>query len=159
MVKLIEKGGVQTLLTPIQVRETEEQVRSLEKTAQQAHVQNPGMLRQRVQSLKAQLEESAPKPYADDEIDAAVRREKELREDMIADGMPTAQEMRKAPPGAESKHRNWNKRNDAKINEWKHIQLRRNAGSNEYDSANIEMFRPTGSGSTELSMDIAFIPG
>ena len=159
MVKTYEKGGVQELLRPIQIEETNKSIAALEKTAAQPHVQNPGRVRQQILSLKTQLDESAPKSYSANEIDAAALRERELREHMVADGMPTAREMRSMPPGAESKHRNWQNRNKVNINEWKHIQQRLNAGSEEYDISNIETFRPTGTSGQELSMDNAFISG
>lgn len=113
--------------------------------------------------IEASLNSAAPKKYEGTDLDKAVKREKELRE-KILDGMPTAAEMRKAPPGALEKHMAWENRNKQNIEEWKNIRLRLHrsgALASQYEGsaiANLEMFRPQG-GASELNMDNAFIPG
>ena len=84
-----------------------------------------------------------------------VVRSKDLLGDILQ-GMPSQEEMRKSPPGAVDKHRQWERRNKTKILEWKNLQLRLNAGSGDRDVANLERHRPTAS---SLNMDSAFIPG
>ena len=82
-----------------------------------------------------------------------VSREKSLLNEILA-GMPSQEEMRKAPPGAVDKHMAWERRNKAKILEWKNLRLRLNPS--EREAANLERFRPRDS---TLSMDHAVIPG
>ena len=84
-----------------------------------------------------------------------VRRSRELLAEIIP-GMASQEEMRKAPPGAVDKHMAWERRNKAKIMEWKHIMCRLTAGSGNRDAANLEKHRPRDS---TLSMDNAQIPG
>jgi hypothetical protein len=84
-----------------------------------------------------------------------VKREAELR-DQISLGMLSQEEMRKCPPGAVDRHREWEQRNKTKILEWQNIQRRLNADNDSRESASIEMFRPKGS---TMNMDGAMIPG
>lgn len=106
----------------------------------------------------------APKPFAADEVDDAVRLEGELRTAWLK-GMPTQAEMRKNMPGAVDKHRNWEQRCKAKVLQWKHLRRRLHASgisehrlADEGDVSNIEIFRPRG-GAQELAPDNAQIPG
>lgn len=118
-----------------------------------------GELRRIEQSLAS----AAPKKYEGKDLDKAVAREKELL-DKILDGMPTAAEMRKAPPGALEKHMAWEARNQTNIEEWKNVRLRLHrsgALASQFEGsaiANLEMYRPQG-GAGELPMDNALIPG
>lgn len=114
-----------------------------------------GVVAQQLRRLNDQLESQRPKAYSSDEIDAAVRREAELRAE-IKIGMPSHEEMRKAPPGAVDRHREWEKKNFAKIEEWQNIQRRLTAGSDDREAASVERFRPT---VNTLNMDNAQIPG
>lgn len=143
------------LLRPNQQVEMKDEVRILEDKLQSPHIEDKGTVRRQLHRLKQQLEIQTPKPFVGAEVDAAVKREQDLRE-QILQGMPSQEEMRKSPPGAIDKHRTWEKRNKEKIIEWKNIQLRLHADSNEVDIANFERFRPT---SSSLNMDNAFIPG
>lgn len=114
-----------------------------------------GVVAQQLRRLNDQLETQRPRAYGSDEIDVAVRREKELR-GKISQGMLSQEEMRKNPPGAVDKHRAWEKRNMADIEEWQNIQRRLNAGNDDRESASIEQFRPTMS---TMNMDNAQIAG
>lgn len=111
--------------------------------------------------LEASLARDTPREYQGSDLDTAVRREKELRE-KIAEGMPTAAEMRRNPPGALDKHMNWEARNKQDIAEWKNIKRRLwasgavSSAASDGSVANVEMFRPTGG--PELSMENAQIP-
>lgn len=108
--------------------------------------------------MDRQFASQVPTPYAPEELDTAVSREKFLR-DKWCEGMPTQPEMRRRPSGAVDKHRVWDARTKPSILEWKNIRLRLHAGGNikdmprdANDVANIEMFRPAG-GPGELNMD------
>ena len=127
-------------------------------------VQDMSNLRAQLQRLDKVIETSTPRPYAPTERDAVVRRNAEIEEQIKA-GMPTAEEMRRAPPGAVDKHMDWEKRNKTLILEWKNIQRRMRATECEggvvepgKDLANIERLRSTG---LNRSMDMAGaqIPG
>lgn len=156
------------LLRPRQVHQLREEVRRLDDMLAQPqhvlqHVDVPQALRQRT-NLSKQLDQLTPRPPAEEERDAIVRREAELRED-IRQGMPTAAEMRRNPAGAVDKHRAWERRKKKKILEWKNTRLRMHAGGmlgdlpeDASDVANVETFRPTG-GAHELDMYHEQIPG
>lgn len=126
-------------------------------------IHDKGALVKQVRSIEKLLHEDGPKVYAEGEIDPAVRRERELRDD-LTHGMPTQAEMRRAPPGAVDKHRKWEAENKAKILEWKNLRIRLHASGmlDEHptatDVANLERFRPVG-GAHELNMDNALIDG
>lgn len=126
-------------------------------------VENRGALIRRLHTIKQQIEDQAPKPYAAQEIDSAVFREEALRA-AITEAMPTQAEMRRKPAGAVDRHLTWEQRCKKKLLEWKNIRLRLHAGGNlslhplARDVCNIEMFRPSKS-STELGMHSAEIPG
>lgn len=154
-------------LRPNQVAEMEHDAK-----VQRDMLAAPPYLRQAVDSklavetlkrIETQLGRDAPKSYAPDELDRAVAREKELREEWTQ-GMPTHAEMRRNPPGALEKHLSWQARNQAKVDEWQNICLRLHrtgALPSEREGGaicNIEMFRPAG-GPGELSLDNAQVPG
>lgn len=143
------------LLRPNQIDEMRGERESLSAALQNPHVQDKGTVVRQLRKLEHQLETQTPRPYQGKEIDAAVVREKELREQLLV-GMPSQEEMRKSPPGAVGKHMDWEKRNKRKLMEWKAIQLRLNHESKDPDIANFERFRPTRS---TLNMDNAHIPG
>jgi hypothetical protein len=125
-------------------------------------IQDPATMMATLKRIERSLERDTPRAYDGPQLDAAVKREKELRDQWLQ-GMPTHEEMRRNPPGALDKHMQWEGRNKAKIAEWKNI-MRRLWASNAVPSsvsdgsvANIEMHRPRG-GAGELSMDGAQIP-
>jgi hypothetical protein len=99
---------VQNLLRPEQIAETKDEVFRIEGMLNdpRAQVDRPVAMRQ-LQSMKNVLETQTPKEYDVGVKDFAVKREVELRENMIADGMPTQTEMRSNPPGAVYKLRTW----------------------------------------------------
>jgi len=128
---------------------------ALENNLKNPYIQDKGAVSTQLRKLNKQLETQTPTEYKADEIDSKVKREKELREDLL-NGMPSQEEMRKAPPGAIGKHMTWEKSKKAKLMEWKEIQLRLNPESDDPDVANFERFRPK---TNSLNMDNAQIPG
>ena len=144
-----------TLLRPHQINEMHADKENLERQMNNPHIQDRGLVANQLRKLNRQLETQTPKPYSGKDLDSAVTRSEKLKAEIL-DGMPSQEEMRKSPPGAVDKHRTWEKKNKAKLLEWKEIQLRLNAGTDENDVANFERFRPT---SSTLSMHNAVIPG
>lgn len=143
------------LLRPHQRDEMLHEKSSLENKLKNPYIQDKGVVSTQLRKLNKQLETQTPTPFKSDEIDAKVKREKELREDLL-NGMPSQEEMRKAPPGAIGKHMTWEKTKKAKLMEWKEIQLRLNPESDDPDVANFERFRPV---TSSLNMDNAQIQG
>lgn len=143
------------LLRPEQVVTATEEVKSLEAKLVNPLIQDKGEVqRQLVRARKALVDQTPVAPAAEEE-GSMVRREKELLS-KILEGMPSQEEMRKAPPGAVDKHMRWEKANKLRILEWKNIKLRLNAGSSDKDIANLEVHRPK---TSTLNMDNAQIPG
>ncbi len=147
------------LLRQDQIEETEGEIRHLKHMLSQPHLQNPGFVRKQVGALERMLRELTPQPFEGRELDQAVKQEAALREEIVGNGMPTHQEMRKNPPGAVHKHMTWENRNRKKLGMWKYLRRRLFAGSGDPDAANLERYRPKGGASGELAMDGAQIPG
>jgi len=143
------------LLRTDQIEEMEGERETLQRKLQSPHIEDKGAVAEQLRRMDKQLETQRPRPYASHEIDAAVRREEELRTKWTA-GMLSMEEMRKSPPGAVDRHRAWEKRNKPAIAEWQNIQRRMNAGSEDRESASIERFRPAAS---TMNMHNALIPG
>lgn len=144
-----------TVLRPNQIAEYEGTKNSLEAKLNNPRIQDKASVRRQLNRVEREFDRQRPKEYADADKDKAARRGAELLE-KITHGMPSQEEMRKCPPGAINKHREWESSNKADIQEWKGIQLRLNAGTDDPDVANLEKFRPTRS---SLNMDNAMIPG
>lgn len=151
----------QPLLRPHQVENMREEQKRIEGMLQapphvSAAIQDRGELRRQLNSIVRSLESQSPKPYREEEVDAAIAREAELRESIL-NGMPTSAEMRRNPAGAVDKHRKWEERNKKAILEWKNVRLRMHETGildelrDAKDVANFEKYRPTGA-SHELNM-------
>lgn len=142
------------LLRPAQVEEMEHQVKVGEAKLTNPHIEDKAEARKQLIRARKTLESQRPRPAETPEEEGRmVARSSALLMDILA-GMPSQEEMRKAPPGAVDKHMGWEKRNKQKIMEWKNLQLRLKPG--EREAANLERHRPTGS---TLSMDNAAVPG
>ena len=159
--------STKSLFRPHQVEQSKEEIKRLENTLNApphiaAQIQDRGEMTRQLRSLRHDMETQAPKPYLG-ELDVATKRSVQLRDEIIV-GMPTHAEMRRNPVGATDKNRKWEKRNKAKILEWKNIQLRLHAGGHldeledSKDVANFERHRPTDA-SHELNMHGEQIPG
>lgn len=145
----------QHLLRPHQRDELLQDKKSIENSLKSPGLQDRGAALHKQRVIEHQLETQSPKPFSEDEIDSKVRREKELRK-QILEGMPSQEEMRKSPPGAVGKHQAWEKKHKRDMLEWKNLQLRLNPDSTDPDVANFEKHRPT---SNTLNMHNAVIPG
>jgi len=145
----------QHLLRPNQREEMQADKRGLENSLKSPNLQDRSTATRQLRVLNKQLEEQSPKAFSEDEIDGKVKREKQLKKDIL-EGMPSQEEMRKSPPGAVGKHQSWEKRTKQKMLEWKNIMLRLNHDSSDPDIANFEKHRPV---SSTMNMDNARIPG
>jgi hypothetical protein len=143
---------VEPYLRPAQVEDLRDEMQTIEQTLSapsfvQNQIQDRGAMRKHYVRMRAQMENDAPQPYSEAERDAAAEREAELAE-TIKRGMPTHAEMRRNPSGAVDKHRGWESRNKANIQEWKNIRLRMHATGmidgprDASDIANVEILRP-----------------
>lgn len=142
------------LLRPAQLEEMQNQVKIGEAKLNNPAILDKGEARKQLIRNRQTLVSQTPQPPASAEEEGRmVARSKHLLDQVLA-GMPSQEEMRKAPPGAVDKHMGWEKRNKPAILEWKNLQLRLRPG--EREAANLERHRPVGS---TLSMDNAFIPG
>lgn len=151
----MEATAAAPLLRHDQVVEMQDEIRVLEHKLVTKEIEDKGAVHEQLRRVKRQLDTQQPKPFSSDEVDRAVRREAELR-DEISKGMLSHEEMRKNPPGAVDRHRAWEKRAKPLINEWKNIQRRLHAGDDAEEAASVERFRPT---TSTMNMDNAQIPG
>lgn len=143
------------LLRPDQVSTAKGEIASLEAKLTNKHIEDKAEVQRQLRRARNDFETQVPVAPTGDEAGRMVKRSKELLAEILV-GMPSQEEMRKAPPGAVNKHLAWERANKARIQEWKHINLRLTAGSDDRDAANLEKYRPTGS---TLNMDGAVIPG
>ena len=140
------------LLRNDQIVEAKSELQRMEHMLVQPGLQDRGEMLRQKRSVEQMLKDGEPVPFSGDDIDAAVARESELR-DQITAGMPTAAEMRHAPPGVIGKHRQWERQNKAKIQEWKYLRRRMYSGSDDPDVSNIERYRPRSNSSAEGNLD------
>jgi len=151
-----------------QIKELAEERKGIDNTLNapayiRNQVQDSAAMYKRIKSIDATLHRDAPTPYPGEELDKAVRRERELRES-ITGGMPTQAEMRRTPSGAIDKHRRWEAEHKRNIQEWKNLRLRLHtsgqidAHADAREVANIEKFRPVHA-THELNMDNKLIDG
>lgn len=143
------------LLRTDQIEEMEGEREALQRKLNNPRIEDKGAVAEQLRRVDRQLESQRPTPYPTTEIDRAVREEAELRAEWT-DGMLSAEEMRKCPPGAVDRHLAWERKNIKKIERWQNIMRRLNAGSDAREVASIERFRPQVS---NLSMNGALIPG
>lgn len=146
---------VAPLLRVDQVEEMEGEKEALQRKLASPHIEDKGTVAEQLRRLDRQLETQRPRAYEATEIDGAVAREAYLRGQWLQ-GMLSQEEMRKCPPGAVDRHRQWEKRNKPLIAEWQNIQRRLNADNDDRESASIERFRTT---ANSMNLDNALIPG
>jgi hypothetical protein len=143
------------LLRPAQLEEARGELKALEAKITDPGVQDKGEAIKQLRRVQKTVADQTPRPPVDAEEEGRMVRRSEQLLGEIVEGMPSQEEMRKAPPGAIDKHMNWERRNKAKILEWKNLQLRLTHGT-ESEAANLERHRPT---TSSLNMDGAVIPG
>jgi len=138
-----------------QIEEAESQIQTLRGALQNPHVQEKAAVAKRLRAAEGDYDRRMPPDLNPQERDRLVKRERELREHWSDPGiMPTAEEMRKRPPGAIDKHITWDRKCKASVLEWKQIQILLHKGDEARDIANIEMHRPR---TNTLAMDNPFV--
>lgn len=151
-------------LRPNQIEELENERRVLKNTLKSREVQERGNLESQVRRLEHQIEAQSPPDTTPAERDALAREAREIEAHLL-DGIPSAEEMRKNPPGTVGRHIRWEKKAKARserwadgpLRRWKEIQLTLNKGDFDPDVANFERLRPVRNPLT--SMEGAQIPG
>ena len=143
------------LLRNDQVIEAKAELQRMEHMLGQPHLQDRAEMMRQKHGVEKMLNDAEPIPFTGEDIDQAVAREQELR-DTITRDMPTAAEMRHAPPGIIGRHRQWERQNKTKIQEWKYIRRRMYSGSDDPDVSNIERYRPR-SGGQEGNLDSGIV--
>lgn len=94
--------------------------------------------------LEEDLEDNSPPTDISPETkDALYKFQKEL-EERIRSGMPTAEAMRRNPPGAVDAHMRWEKTNKDQIITWKNVKRLLDPENEEKDYTNVETLRPSG---------------
>ena len=144
------------LLRPDALEAARDEIKSLEAKLSNPLIEDKGMVRKQLLNAQRITAEQTPQPPATGEEEGRMVSRGKALLSKILDGMPSQEEMRKSPPGAVTKHMQWEARNKPLIQEWKNIQLRLTAGSGDRDAANLEKFRPV---TSTLNMDNAQIPG
>jgi hypothetical protein len=143
------------LLRPHQIEESKSEIKTMEAQLQNPSIEDKAEVHRRLIRVRKTVESQTPRPpESGEEEGRMVRRSRQLLDEILV-GMPSQEEMRKAPPGAVDKHMKWEKRNKSKILEWKNLQLRMTHGE-EPEAPNLERHRPVGS---SLNMDNAYIQG
>lgn len=143
-----------SLLRPDQIEEMTGEREVLQRKMTNPNIQDKGVVAEQLRRLDTQLETQRPRAFGSAEIDNAVKREKELRAQWTQ-GMLSAEEMRKCPPGAVDRHLAWERKNKPAISEWQNLVRRLNAGSDAREVASIEMHRPA----TSMNLHNSLIEG
>lgn len=141
-------------LRPNQTADLQDEQVRLKKTLKREGVDKADINKQ-LRKVNTMISTQSATQLQGQELDSAQKRIDTLRES-IQKGMPSHEEMRKAPPGAVGKHIDWEKRNKKNIAEYKRLQIACNTGSDDPELASVEKFRPT---KNTLNMHDAVIPG
>ena len=132
-----------------------QEIRSSESSLANPLAQDKAGIRKQLGRMRKQLEEQSPPQLDAEGRDTVSARVREL-EASIKDGMPSHEEMRKAPDGAVGAHMAWEKRNKPNIIEWKNGRMALHPGDPDPDLSSVERLRPR---TSVLDMSTAQIPG
>lgn len=116
-----------------------------------------GEMRKRKRALEKMLAEQQAPDLNAEQRDAFSREARRLEAEFTV-GMPSAEEMRKNPPGAVDRNLAWHYRHRRTVARWKNIMRALHKGDTSPDIANVERFRPHHT-AADLSMTGAQIPG
>lgn len=147
-----EPSEITSLLRPNQIREREEEIISIDKALNapsyiRAQISDIGEMVKWRKRLQTDLDKHTPRAFSEEERDAAVREELDLRA-RITGAMLTQAEMRRAPAGAVDHNLRFERTFAKDIARWKHLRLRlRETGvdfgsASDTDVANLEVYRP-----------------
>ncbi len=131
-------------LRPHQISRIESDVRAGKAALNDptARLEDRSLVTKRVARLEKQLAEETPPDITREQENRLAKIEKDLRTQIASDGMPSHEEMRRAPDGAVGKHMRWEKRNKKALLRWKNVMLTLSKGSSDPDIANFERHRP-----------------
>ncbi|HEY6043494.1 MAG TPA: hypothetical protein VIU43_01220 [Nitrosospira sp.] len=151
------------LLRPHQMIQHAQDIEQCKQDLDNKYIQKKGDVRKRLQKLEKQMVDQAPQPVTNPILrDKMAKLAKQL-ESEIAVGMPTAEEMRKAPPTVVEQHRRWERANKKKIKVWRNLQRQLHtdtAAPETWDRSigDTERLRPHSVGQSRYVSD-ALIPG
>jgi hypothetical protein len=148
-------------LRPNQLAEMGKEEERLQRDLTNDGIAEKADVQRSLNRLQAQREKQKPPELTEPERDRVAKLELQLREDMQI-GMPTHAEMENAPPGAVSKHQDWEDRvtgavkmrNKSKHPLWQNLRILLDPSNDTPDLANFEQYRP---GGAQLNMDNAYI--
>ena len=95
-------------------------------------VEKIAAVRKNLRRVEHDLETQAPSVLAGPELDKVVRREKDLRDEIVPNMLSQA-EMRQAPPGSVGREMAFQKRFKGRIIEWKNCQRTIHRDSEDQD--------------------------
>ena len=143
-------------LTKSQTERIDNDIKSCDKKLQRPDMfDEVASIRDQRKRLTRLKDIQSPPPTNGDERTKISKRIKEIEKEIVV-GMPTAEEMRKSPPGAVTKHRAWNKRNKQLVLERRRGLRMLHPDSDNPDMGSVEHLRPR---SNSLNLDNALIPG
>lgn len=146
-------------LRPAQEAELRGEARSLEESINDRRPggADKGDMQRRRRQIQRMLDTQSAPDLGPDERDAYAKEARQL-ESEFTQGMCSAEEMRKNPPGAVDKNMRWQRANRLKVSRWKNLIRALHKGDDSPNIANIERFRPHHTVS-DLSMVGAQITG
>lgn len=144
-----------TYLRPHQLEDLERTRDSLTRQMQNPTIEDKGALRRRLVDVNRAIAEDSPPTLTGADLDEAVAEEKRLRAE-ITEGMPSAEEMRRAPDGAVQQEIRLNSLpRIRKIVRWRNLRLMIHPGDRSDSVCDLEQFRPR---SSHLGMASAQVP-
>ena len=146
---------MKSFLSHARVQELESDKRHFESQLTNPLVTDLPSVRKNLKRVEHAIETQVPPVLVGPELDKVVRREKELREEIVPNMLSQA-EMRQAPAGSVGREIAFQKRYKAGILEWKNCRRTIHHDSEDPDVANIERYRPEVS---RGNLDNALIPG
>ncbi len=142
-------------LTIDQVTKKREDIKIAEIKLADPHIEDKKQVRKQLKRAEEALDFQAPRPTTPEERQKIAKRCSELEAE-IRIGLPSDEEMRKAPPGALRKAQAHDKANKHKILEWRRGKRLLDPESTDPELGSVELLRPRGS---TMNMDNAQIPG
>ena len=135
-------------LRPHQIDEIANEKRVLERTLNTRAVQDTANINAHLRRIDKELATQAPPDTTGEDRDRMTRECKEI-EGRLVPLMPSAEEMRKNPPGVVGRHNKYDRASkdrtyfeEGDIFRWKDNQLALHKGDNDPDIANFERMRP-----------------
>lgn len=145
------------LYRPWEAQEVANNKRTLNKALQSPHIEDKAAVRDAIKRLDNMDREHGVPDFNGEERDKAAKRVKEL-EGQIREGMLSAEEMRRNPPGAVDQNVWWERKNKKRIALWRDLNMALHKGipADQAEAlTSVERLRPR---TSQLNMDNAQIP-